>query len=105
MGAVTPRHKILITSGSKKGSQIYYFFPLKGPRTSNPSQALQRGLYREKYLPIGHLYVSREPGKIPLIRRPEERNAHPCSPRVGPLRKKTPISEPCLPYLRGGAVG
>ena len=32
MGAVAPRHKILITSGSKKGTQIYYFFSLKSPR-------------------------------------------------------------------------
>ena len=32
--------------------------------------------------------------KMPLIRKPQERNAHPCSPKVGPLRKQTPISEP-----------
>ena len=32
MGAVAPRHNILITSGSKKGTQIYFFFSLKSPR-------------------------------------------------------------------------
>ena len=46
-----------LTSGSKKGNKIYYFFPLENPRTSNPSQAHQRGLYGEKYLPIGTLQL------------------------------------------------
>jgi len=36
MGAVALRHKILITSGSKKGTQIYYFFSLKSPANEAP---------------------------------------------------------------------
>jgi hypothetical protein len=96
MRAMTPRHKILITSGSKKGTQIYYFFPLKGPRTSNPSQAHQRGLYREKYLPIGHLHVSREPSKIPLIRRPEEKTPIHVPQEWGPYGNGRPF--PRLAY-------
>jgi len=39
MGAVAPRLKILMASGSKKGTQIYYFFSLKRTPPRFPSRA------------------------------------------------------------------
>jgi hypothetical protein len=62
MGAVAPRLKILMTSGSKKGTQIYYFFSLKTPQM-NPLQVRQRGPYGEKYSSAGHLRISKRPNK------------------------------------------
>jgi len=38
MGAVAPRLKILMTSGSKKEAQKYCFFSLKSPRKRTPSR-------------------------------------------------------------------
>jgi hypothetical protein len=63
MGAVAPRHKTLITSGSKKGTQIYFFFSLKKSPQTNPLQVPQPGPYGEKYSSTGHLRFSKRPNK------------------------------------------
>jgi len=48
MGAMAPRHKILITSGSKKGTQIYCFFSLKKVSANEPPPGSPAGpLWRE----------------------------------------------------------
>jgi hypothetical protein len=53
-----PRLKILILSGSKKGSQIYYPFFLKKSRQANPLQVPQWGPKGERYPLAGHFYIS-----------------------------------------------
>ena len=63
MGVVAPRHEIVITSGSKKGTQIYYLFSLKSPRKRTPHQVRQRGPYGQKYSSTGHLHISKRPYK------------------------------------------
>jgi len=45
--------KILMSSGSKKGTQIYFFFSLKS-RQTNPLQVPQQGPYGERYPFTGH---------------------------------------------------
>jgi len=47
MGAVAPRNEILITSGSKKGTQIYYYFSLKVPADEPPPGTPVEPLWRE----------------------------------------------------------
>jgi hypothetical protein len=55
------RLKILMPSGSKKGTQIYFLFPQKS-RQTNPLQVPQQGPYREGGPPTGHLaYLSKKP--------------------------------------------
>jgi hypothetical protein len=61
--AMAPRHKILITSGSKKGTLIYYFFSLKSPRKRTPLQVRQQGPYGEKDSSTGLLHISKRPNK------------------------------------------
>ena len=87
IGAVAPRLKILMTSGSKKGTQIYYFFSLKSPSKWTPSRFPSGApVERETCLQDICIYL-KDLIKIPLVRRHQERNAHPCSPKVGPLWK------------------
>jgi hypothetical protein len=70
MGAVAPRLKILITSGSKKGTQIYYFFSLKSPSKRTPSRFTSGASMERNTRPQG-IYISlKDLVKIPLIRRP-----------------------------------
>jgi hypothetical protein len=74
-----------MTSGSKKRNpDILFLFSQKSQQT-NPLQVPQRGPCGERDSSTGHLRISKRPNKIPLIRRPRERNAHPYSPQVGPL--------------------
>ena len=78
-----PRLKILMTSGSKKGTQIYYFFPLKSPskRTTSkyPSGA---PMDRDTHLQ-GIWHISKGQNK----NSSNKKDPHPCSPKVGPLWK------------------
>ena len=60
MGAVAPRHKILITSGSKKGTQIHFFF---FSQMSSPNR-FASGAPMERFLSTGHLHISKRPNKI-----------------------------------------
>ena len=72
MGAVAPRHKILITSGSKKGIQIYYFFSLKSPRKQTPSR-FASGSPLERNTRLQGIYIAlKDLIKIPLIRMPKK---------------------------------
>jgi hypothetical protein len=52
-----PRLKILMSSGSKKGTQINFSFFLKKSRQTNPLQVTQRGPYGERYPIIEHFYI------------------------------------------------
>jgi len=58
------RLKILMPSGSKKGTKIYFFFSLKSPG-KRTLQVPQQGPYgeRERYLFTGHIYISQNPHK------------------------------------------
>jgi len=51
---MAPRLKILIASGSKKGTQVYFFFSLKSPGKMNALQVPQQGPYGERYSSTGH---------------------------------------------------
>jgi len=76
-----------MTSVSKKGTQIYYFFSLESPSKLTPS-TFPSGAPKREILVYRAFCVSlKELIKIPVIRRPQARNTHPCSPKVGPLWK------------------
>jgi hypothetical protein len=69
MGAVAPRLKILITSGSKKETQIYYFFSLESAHKRTPSRFASRAPM-ERNTHLQGTYISlKDLIKIPLIRR------------------------------------
>ena len=57
---MAPRLKILMSSGSEKGTQIYFFFSLKKSRQMNPLQVAQQGPYGERYTFTGHFCISLE---------------------------------------------
>ena len=90
---MAPRLKILISSGSKKGSQIYYPFVSKSP---------------------GKRIHSRVPNGAPMERDTRLQGTFTSvliyflmSKALGKERsvwKQTPISEPCLTYLLGPPV-
>ena len=52
-----------MTSGSKKGTQIYFFFPLKSPSKQTSLQDPQRVPYGERHSSTGHLHISKRPNK------------------------------------------
>jgi hypothetical protein len=53
------RHKILMSSGSRKGTHIYvHSFSLKKSWHANSLQVLQQGPYLERYPFTGHFYIS-----------------------------------------------
>jgi hypothetical protein len=53
-----PRIEILMSSWSKKGTQIYFPFLSKCPSKQILSHVSQWGPYRERYQLIGHFYIS-----------------------------------------------
>jgi hypothetical protein len=55
---MAPRLKILMSSGSKKGTQIYFPFLSKRPGKWNPLQVPQQGPYGQRYPLTGHFYIS-----------------------------------------------
>jgi hypothetical protein len=55
---MAPRLKILMSSGSKKGTQIYYPSLSKKSWQVNPFQVPQWGPYGERYPLTGHCYIS-----------------------------------------------
>ena len=76
---MAPRFKILMSSGSKKGTQIYYPFHSKKSRQVNPIQVPHRGPYGEGYPLTEHFYISLN---ISLFIFPSEspvREPPPCS--------------------------
>jgi hypothetical protein len=66
------RHKILMSSGSKKGTQLSFLLSQK-PRQKNPFQVPQKGPYEREARPQGTLHISK---KKPIFQ--------------GPLRKSSP---------------
>jgi hypothetical protein len=65
-----PVPKFQMSSGSKKGTQIYFFFSLKMSRQTNPLQVPQQGPYGERYPFTGHFCISLETNiKIPLNKK------------------------------------
>jgi len=124
---VTPRFKILMPSGSKKGTQIYYPF-LSKVLQANPLQVPQWGPYRKKPISRAFLNISsRVPSKGAFPRgslhwASSERNTpfleaiHPSLevpgrwtpfqvPHWGPYGKICPSPEPFLPILQGPQQG
>ena len=60
MFQIVPRLKILMTSGTKKGAQIYLSFSLKSPSKQTPSRFPKQGPYGERYPFTGHFeYLSK----------------------------------------------
>jgi len=60
---MAPRLKTLMASGSKKGTQIYFFFSLKSPGKQTPSRFLNRApMERDTHLQ-GILHISQRPHK------------------------------------------
>ena len=54
---MAPKLKILMSSGSKKGTQIYFFFALKKSWQMNLIQVSQEDLYGEKYPFTGNFCI------------------------------------------------
>jgi len=59
-----------MTSGSKKGTQIYFSFLPKVPGNETPSRFPSRALKERDTRLQGILYISQRPQKIRPIRRP-----------------------------------
>jgi hypothetical protein len=96
------RLKILMSSGSKKWTQIYFFFlskiPAYEPTPGSSAGPLWRDTrYRAFCISLENLI------KIPLNKKALKERPSVC-PKGGPLRKQTPISEPYLTYLSGFPV-
>jgi hypothetical protein len=53
---MAPRLKILMSSGSKKGTQIYFFFSLKNPANEPPPGSPTGSLWRE--IPVYRAFAS-----------------------------------------------
>jgi hypothetical protein len=58
---MAPRFKILMSSGSKKGAQIYYPFLSKKSQQADPLHVPQQGPYGARYQLIGHFYIYLNP--------------------------------------------
>jgi hypothetical protein len=88
---MTPRFKILMSSESKKGTQVYISFlselPAKEILPGFPTGPLWRDIivYRAFCISLKDLI------KIRLIKRTQERSAHPCSPKQGSYGSKLPF--------------
>jgi hypothetical protein len=125
---MTPRLKILMSSGSKKGTHIYYLFLAKVLASESPPGSPVGSLWRE--MPISRAFLtisSRVPSKGALPTGPLhwaclERNApflelpNPSLkvpgrwapfqvPQGGPYGKRCPFPEPFLPILQGTQQG
>ena len=82
---MAPILKILMSSGSKKGTQLYVFSQKSRKRTTSrfPNRApMERDTHSQ-----GICISLRSLIKIPLIRRPQERSTTPCSPNSGASMK------------------
>ena len=93
--------QILMSSGSKKGTQIYFFFSVISPGKQTPSRFPNRAPM-ERYLFIGHLYISFETRtKIPLnkniffpLKDPKKRVPLYVPQKQAPYRSRHPFPEP-----------
>ena len=83
MGAVAPRLKILMTSGSKKGTQIYYFFSLKSPSKRTPSRFPSGApMERDTHLQ-GILHISKGPNKNSSDKKASRKKCPSVFPKTG----------------------
>jgi hypothetical protein len=87
---MAPRLKNLISSGSKKGTQIYYPFLSKSPGKRIPSR-FPSGASRERDTSLQGIFTDL---LICLFISKALRKERPCSLKLGPLWKQTPIPEP-----------
>jgi hypothetical protein len=55
---MAPRLKISMPSGSKKGTQIYFFFYFVSSGKQTPTRFLSTGSLGERYPFTGHVYTS-----------------------------------------------
>ena len=95
MGAVAPRHKILITSWSKKGTQIYYFFSLKSPHKRTPTW-FASGAPMERNTRLEGIYTSlKKPNKNSSNKKALEIEPVHVPKMWGPYGKRHPF--PSLP--------
>ena len=60
---MAPKRKILMTSGFKKGAQIYYFFSLKSPSKRTPSRFPSGAPVERNTRLQGILHISKVPNK------------------------------------------
>ena len=83
---MAPILKILMPSGSKNGTQIYFFFSLKSPSKRTLSKFLSRAPYGEIYLFTGHFSYLEIHTKISLsnffLSKALRKSAPPCFPKV-----------------------
>jgi hypothetical protein len=68
--------KILMSSGSKRGTQIYYPFLSKKSQQANPLQVPQQGPYGQRYLLTGHFYILVSLDISLYLKRPCEKSVH-----------------------------
>jgi hypothetical protein len=103
---------MLMSSGSKKGTQIYFSFSLKRLRQTNPLQVSQRGPYGESNPFTGPFCISLEslikisPNKniFLSLKGPKQRASLHVPPKRGSYGYKRPFSESFLTYLSGSPV-
>ena len=96
---MAPRLKILMSSGSKKGTRIFFFLSLKKSRKKKPLQVPQQGpLWRDTRLQGIFTSLLIYP-LLSFSQRLYERGARPCSPHSGALLKQMPFSNRYLTYL------
>jgi hypothetical protein len=99
---MSPRLTNLMSSGSKKGTRIYYPLLSKKSRQTNPHQVPQRGPYGERCLLTGRFYVSLDLRLY--LKGTMKRASPPFSPKAGHVWKQTPTPERYLTYLWGSPV-
>ena len=103
---MAPRLKILMSPGSKKRTQIYFFFSIK----KNPAKRTPSGFPNrtpvERDTHLQGICVSLENLiKIPLIKKALRKKRLSMFPqKTGPVWKQIPISEPCLTYFTRSPV-
>ena len=76
---MSPRLKILISSGSKKGTQIYFLFSLKNPSKRTPNRAPVEIDTRLQDI----LRISRKSHKIPLNKKAVRKKRPSMFPKSG----------------------
>ena len=77
---MAPRLKILMSSGSKKGTQIYYHFHSKVPASESPPGSPMGPLWRE--VPVSRAFLNIFP-RIP------SKGVSPEALRIEPLQRET----------------
>jgi hypothetical protein len=71
------------SSGSKKGTQIYFYFSLKNPGKRTPSRFPNRAPVERDTRLQGILHISRYPHKIPLNKKALRKKRPSIFPKIG----------------------